>query len=489
MRPKLQLLDKPLIERILEEAFQLIGNPGVRVAPYVVDLLQGAGVGVQDGVAHIPEALARRSLESVPCEFFLYDRSGRPAVRYGGDNVHFDPGSSCLNILDPETWQARPAQSADLVRLVQVAEMLPQFAAQSTALVCNDVPAEIGDWYRLLLVLWYSGKPVVTGAFSASSLHTLLQLLAIESGGQDALRRQPRAIFDVCPSPPLNWSEFASQNLVDLARAGVPAEIVSMPLAGATAPVTLAGSVVQHAAECISGIVIHQLGQPGAPIVWGGAPAIFDMRTGKTPMGAIETAMLDLGCAEVGKYLGLPTHAYLVAGDGRVIDAQVEMESGISAVLGALAGINMISGAGMLDFLACHSIEKLVIDAEAIASAQRLIEGIEPRAESLAVAMFAQTGLRGDFLKLKETRALFRKEQHFPSAVIDRGLANMNDTSPGILDRARERVEELLSAYQRPVLAAEREQEMVAFAERESRESGLEGLPGILGPEYASNRG
>jgi trimethylamine--corrinoid protein Co-methyltransferase len=488
MRPKLQLLDKSLIERILEEAFELIRNPGVRVAPYVVDLLRGAGVGVEDGVAQIPEALARRSLESVPREFLLYDRGGNPTVHYGGDHVHFDPGSSCLNILDPETWQARPAQSVDLVRLVQVAEMLPQFAAQSTALVCNDVPAEIGDWYRLLLVLWYSEKPVVTGAFSASSLHTLLQLLAIESGGQDALRGRPRAIFDVCPSPPLNWSEFASQNLVDLARAGVPAEIVSMPLAGATAPVTLAGSVVQHAAECISGIVIHQLAQPGAPIVWGGAPAIFDMRTGKTPMGAIETAMLDVGCAEIGKYLGLPTHAYLVAGDGRVIDAQVEMESGISAVLGALAGINMISGAGMLDFLACHSIEKLVIDAEAIASAQRLIEGIEPREESLALAMFAQTGLSGDFLKLKETRVLFRKEQHFPSAVIDRGLSNMNDTSPGILDRARERVEELLSAYKRPMLAAEREQEVIAFAEREGRECGLEGLPGILRLEHASNR-
>ena len=186
-------------------------------------------------------------------------------------------------------------------------------------------------------------------------------------------------MFDVCPSPPLNWSEFASQNLVDLARAGVPAEIVSMPLAGATAPVTLVGSVVQHAAECISGITIHQLANPGAPIVWGGAPAIFDMRTGKTPMGAIETAMLDVACAQVGKHLGLPTHAYMVTGDGRVIDAQVEMESGMSTVLGALAGINMISGAGMLDFLACHSIEKLVIDAEAIASAQRLIEGIEPR--------------------------------------------------------------------------------------------------------------
>lgn len=483
MRPKLELLDKPLIERILDEAFRLIEDPGVRVAPYVEDLLRVAGITVTDGVAHIPEALARRLIELVPRGFCLYDRLGKPAVHYTGDNVHFDPGSSCLNILDPETQQPRPATSGDLVRLVQVAEMLPHFAAQSTAMVCNDVPSEIGDWYRLLLVLWYSEKPVVTGAFSAASLHTLIDLLAIESGGRDNLRRNPRAIFDVCPSPPLNWSEFASQNLVDLARAGVPAEIVSMPLAGATAPVTLVGSVVQHAAECISGITIHQLAQPGAPIVWGGAPAIFDMRSGKTPMGAIETAMLDLACSQVGKYLGLPTHAYLCAGDGRLIDAQAAMESGMSAMLGALAGINMISGAGMLDFLAGHSIEKLVIDAEAIASAQRLIEGIQPRGVSLAVDMFAETGLQGDFLKLKETRVLFRKEQHFPSAVIDRGLPTSDSAEPNILQRARRRVDELISSYERHPLPANIEQEMIQFAQHHASEIGLEGLPGILPPE------
>ena len=485
MRPKLELLDRPLIERILEEAFALIEDPGVRVAPYVEELLRAAGITVRDGVAHIPEVLARRLLDLVPRGFCLFDRLGKPAVHYSRDSVQFDPGSSCLNILDPETQQPRPALCADMVRLVQVAEMLPQFAAQSTAMVCNDVPPEIGDWYRLLLVLWYSEKPIITGAFSAQSLHTLIDLLAIESGGRENLRRAPRAIFDVCPSPPLNWSEFASQNLVDLARAGVPAEIVSMPLAGATAPVTLVGSVVQHAAECISGITIHQLAAPGAPIVWGGAPAIFDMRTGKTPMGAIETAMLDLACSQVGKYLGLPTHAYLVAADGHLVDAQVGMESGISTILGALAGINMISGAGMLDFLACHSIEKLVIDAEAIASAQRLIEGIQPHGASLAIEMFAQTGLQGDFLKLKETRALFRKEQHFPSDVIDRGASSPDGRSPEILQRAQHRVAELISAYERHALAPEVEHELIDFAHREARPCGLEGLPGILNPSFA----
>jgi len=484
MRPRLELLDRPLLERVIAEALQLIEQPGVRVSAHVVDLLRAAGVRIDKGIAHMPEPLAHKALDSVPREFYLYSRDGSPAVHYGGDDVHFDPGSSCLNILDSETRRPRPAQAADLVRMVQLAETLPEYAAQSTAMVCNDVPQDAGDWYRLFLVLYYSSKPVVTGAFSGPSLATMLELLALESGGADALRQKPRAVFDVCPSPPLNWSDFASQNLVGLARAGVPAEIVSMPLAGATAPVTLIGSVVQHAAECISGIVIHQLACPGAPIVWGGAPAIFDMRTGVTSMGSIETAMLDLACAQVGKYFGLPTHGYLVNSDGKDLDAQAGMESGASAVLGALAGINMISGAGMLDFVACHSLEKLVVDAEAIASAKRLIAGIEPRGDSLATAMFAQIGLSGDFLKLKETRALFRQEQHFPSAVIDRGGALGENGSgsaeaPDLFARAHTRVEELIASYQRPALAPGREHALLAFAEREAVKAGLHLLPGI----------
>jgi trimethylamine:corrinoid methyltransferase-like protein len=168
----------------------------------------------------------------------------------------------------------------------------------------------------------------------------MIDLLAADSGGRAALKAKPRAVFDVCPSPPLNWSAFAAQNLVDLAQAWVPAQMVSMPLAGATAPVTLLGAIVQHAAESLSGLTIHQLAQPGAPIVWGGAPAIFDMRWGTTPMGAVETAMITAGYAQIGKHLGLPTHAYLGASDAKIVDAQAGLESGVSAVLGALAGIH-----------------------------------------------------------------------------------------------------------------------------------------------------
>ncbi len=477
MRPKLELLDRALLDRILAEAFELLATLGTKVgSTEALDLLASAGAEAKEGVARLPKTLVERALGSVPRDFFLYDRQGRPAVNYGSDNVHFDPGSSCLNILDSQTQQPRPAASADLILMVQVTEKLPQFAAQSTAMVCNDVPSEIGDWYRLLLVLCHSNKPVVTGAFSATTLRIMLELLAADAGSPEALKQRPRAVFDVCPSPPLNWSEFAAQNMIALARASVPAEMVSMPLAGATAPVTLAGAIVQHAAESLAGIAIHQLANPGAPVVWGGAPAIFDMSGGNTPMGAIETTMLNLGCAQVGKSLGLPTHGYLVASDARHIDAQAGAESGGSTLLGALAGINMISGAGMLDFLACHSIEKLVIDAEAIANAQRLLDGIEPRGATLALGSFAQTGLHGDFLKLKETRQLFRKEQHFPSPVTDRGA---DPGAPDILSRARGRVNELVEAYQRPELSGAIQPKLVSIALREAKACGFDHLPGI----------
>ncbi|HUM06434.1 MAG TPA: trimethylamine methyltransferase family protein [Terriglobales bacterium] len=479
MIPKLQLLDVPTVERVLAEAFELIENPGIKVAPIAADLLARAGARVVDGVAHIPEAMARRAVESAPKSFFLYARTGSSSVHYGGEDVHFDPGSSCLNILDAITGLPRLARADDLAQLVQLTEMLPEYSAQSTAVVCNDVPQAIGDFYRLFLVLSFSNKPVVTGAFSGPTLEAMLDLLAADAGGHDALRQKPRAVFDVCPSPPLNWSDFASENIVQLARAGVPAEIVSMPLAGATAPVTLIGSVVQHAAECLSGVTIHQLAGTGSPIVWGGAPAIFDMSSAGTPMGAIETVMLNLACTQIGKHLGFPTHGYMVATESKLVDAQAGMESATSAALGALAGINMISGAGMLDSLACHSLEKLVIDAEGIASAQRLRRGIDVGFASFATHMFSQIGLSGDFLKLKETRTLFRSEQHFPSAVTHRGEIPEGTLPDDAFSRARTRVRELLDSYRRPDILPEREQARFDVALRVARSVDLEHLPGI----------
>ena len=480
MRPKLQLLDAELVDRVLGEAFLLLRDHGVRVqAPEAAELLAGAGARLEDDVAFLPEALVRRALETAPGEFRLHDRGGEPRVRYGGDDVHFDPGSSGVHVLDPDTLEHVTSTTPDLVRIVKIAEMLPEFDAQSTAVVCDEIPKEIGDLWRLYVVLSLSAKPVVTGAFSVQTLQHMVDMLAAFAGGRDALAERPQAVFDVCPSPPLVWSAFGAQNLVELARARVPAEIVSMPLAGAAAPVTLLGAVVQHAAECLSGIAIHQLAHPGAPIVWGGAPAIFDMRKGTTPMGAIETAMIDASYAQVGKSLGLPTHTYLGASDAKVVDAQAGLESGVTALVGALAGINMISGAGMLDFLACQSPEKLVVDAEAIATVRRFLDGVQLRTETLALELFEGIGFGGEFLKQRATKELFALEQHLPSKVIDRDSARGWRQS-GALDtwaRAKELTRQLLDAYEAPDHDPSSMEELRRIVERLAKEAGLGAVP------------
>jgi trimethylamine--corrinoid protein Co-methyltransferase len=484
MQPKLELLTYDLIARILDEAFQLMQKPGIKVqSARARQLLAAEGAAVAGEVVSLPEKVVRKALETTPSEFELHDALGRPAVHYGGDAVHFDPGSSGVHVLDSETLEHRPSQARDLLRIVQVVEMLPQYAAQSTAVICSEVPKDIGDLYRLYVVLLHSSKPIVTGSFSVPTLDHMIEMLAICAGGRDGLAARPRAVFDVCPSPPLIWSEFGAENLIELARARLPAQIVSMPLAGAAAPVTLLGCVVQHAAECLSGITIHQLANPGAPIVWGGAPAIFDMRRGTTPMGAMETAMIDAAYAQVGKSLNLPTHGYLGASDAKIVDAQAGLESGMTALVGALAGINMISGAGMLDFLACQSPEKLVVDAEAIAMAQRLLAGLQVRTETLATALFEGIDFKGDFLKQKATRELFQLEQHLPSSVIDRDSIRgwQAAGSPDTFARARARIRELLAAYERPALVSGQARDLRDLVENLARKAGMDALPDLDG--------
>lgn len=485
MKPQLSFLDTPLIERVLGEAIQLLINPGVKVQnPEARQLLYSSGCFVDESseVVRIPEELILGSLQTVPSVFNLHNLEGKLAVCYGGDRIHFDPGSSGINVLDPDTLEHKEAVTSDLIKIIKVTEGIGQYDAQSTSVVCSDVAKEIQDVYRLYLVLLFSQKPIVTGAFSNKTLPNMLQALSILNGGDEMLRLFPRAVFDVCPSPPLIWSNFGAGNLIQLARAGVPAEMVSMPLAGAAAPVTLIGSVTQHAAECLSGIVIHQLACPGSPIVWGGAPAIFDMRKGGTPMGAIETAMIDSAYVQVGKYLGLPTHTYLGGSDSKLVDAQAGLENGMSILVGALSGVNMISGAGMIDSLLCLSPEKLVIDAESIAMARRLVDGFHLPTETLATGFYEGVNFKGgDFLKQRITMQLFRKEQYMPGPVIDRGSTRDWLASGGLdaFGRAKIEVQRLLNSYKHPSLDPDAVQELTGFISFLAAEAGMSHLPSI----------
>lgn len=482
MRPKLNILDSGLVDQIIDEALGLLMDPGVRVHnDEGLDLLAqgGAQIDPERRVASIPEDLVREALHTAPSEFYLYDLTGEPRVHYGGDSVQFDPGSAAITILDPASWEQRPPSTDDCVRFVKLTEALPQIDAQSTGIICADVVEEIGDLYRLYVALNFMTKPIVTGAFGKETWWVMKEMLEVVAGGASALAEHPVAVFDVCPSPPLLWSDLTCQNLIDCAKSRIPSELVSMPLAGATAPVTLAGAVVQHAAESMSGVVICQLANKGAPIVWGGSPAAFDMREGTTPMGAVETWMIDCAYTQVGKALEMPTHAYLGMSDAKLVDAQCGLESAGGAFMAALAGVNMVSGAGMLDFESCQSLEKLVIDAEIIGMAKRLIAGVEPREDPIALGVMRRLGHKADYLSDVHTLKWFAKEQYMPSEVIDRGSHDAWSQKGGksTFERAKDRVDKLLGEYQPGPLSQDTKAELREIASSAARDYGMAELP------------
>ncbi len=478
-RPGVGLLSAAEAERIVEDACRVLERIGVLVENGEgARLLAAAGAPVRDGRHLVPERLVREALATAPSRIDLYDREGEPALTLADDQVHFDPGSAAIHVRDGESGARREATTRDVIDLVRLVDGLPHYAAQSTALVAADVPDAVGDRYRLFLALRHGVKPVVTGTFVKEGFEPMRRLLGVFRRDDRDLAARPLAVFDCCPSPPLKWSDLTCQSLLDCARAGIPAELVSMPLTGATAPVTLRDAVVQHCAENLSGLVLHQLAAPGAPIVYGGAPSAFDMRRGSTPMGAVETMMIDLAYSQVGKLLRLPTHGYLGLSDAKVPDYQAGLESGVGAVLAALAGINLVSGAGILDYILTQSPEKLLLDHEACGMALRLARGIAIPDDD-PVALIGELVARGEFLSHPHTRRHWREELSVASPLIDREsyLDWEAAGSRTALERAREEVRRRLAAAPDRLPPAEQDRELIAIMTAEAARHGLAVLP------------
>ena len=482
MRPKLRLLTDELIERIVSEARDLLCALGVTIHNRAaLDLLadHGARIDAQSERACLTPTLLDRALATVTDEVRLYDARGEETHRLGGDRVYFTPGSSAIYILDPATETMRPPTTADYIAFTQLVSRLPHIAAQSTALIPTDVAEGIQDSYRLFLSLLYGEKPVVTGAFTIDSFAAMKDFQEIIRGSAEALREKPLTVFSVCPTAPLKWSDVTSQNLIDCARHGIPVEYVSMPLCGFVAPVTLVGSLVQHTAETLSGIVLTQLVRPGAPALYGGSPAAFDVRYETTPMGAIETQMIDCAYAEIGKHLGLPTQAYIGLSDAKQLDAQAGLETSMGATLAALAGINSISGPGMLDFESCQSLEKLVVDNEIAGLTLRLAEGIEPRDDFPARPLFEELLRDGHLLIARHTRRHLKREHYFPGPVINRAQRSRwhAEGAATLGARARREVERLVAGYTPPATDAARVALLTERMTAEARRHGMEALP------------
>jgi trimethylamine--corrinoid protein Co-methyltransferase len=455
VRPTISVLDDDLLATIVDEAKRVLAEVGLEIRGRALRerlLDEGLRLDALGERVLFPPEVVDEALHVAPSSFMLYDRAGRPHADIGGDRVHFVPGSSALKVLDHRTGVTRPSTSRDFVEYVRLTDGLAHIPYLATAFSTGDVPADVSDAWRLYMCLVNSEKPVVSGAFTEHGVARMVELMQLFRRDRADLIARPMSIFTVTATGNFRYGEDSCQNLIDCVEAGIPVEIVPVTLMGLIAPVTLVGATVFHTADVLGGITIAQLIRPGAPVLFGGAPATFHMKAASSPMAAIEALHLDVAYVQVGKSLGLPTQAYMALSDGKAIDAQAGAETFASALLAALAGVNSVSGPGMLDFVLVFSLAKLVLDDELCGQALHFLRPIEPLDDLPVTELVDHLLAENHLIMAEHTTRHWPQELWLTGPTIDRTNRETGEerTERDLVLRANAEVDRRLAAY-RPV--------------------------------------
>jgi trimethylamine--corrinoid protein Co-methyltransferase len=478
MRPRLQVLEEPLVERIVDEALSVLETSGVLIEDeHALGRLAKAGLAADPETRRVtfPRALVEKALADAPSSLTLYDRDGGEAAVLEGNNVHFVPASSALRVLDRKTQKAREPGTADFVEYVKLADGLKNISYLSTAFIPKDIPQDMADAWRLYLVLSHSKRPIVSGAFTSFGVPRMGEIMAMFREGRPDLVRRPLSIFTCCPNTPLRWGEDPISNIMDCAEWGIPIEIVPVLLLGMISPTTTVGALVLHTAEVLSGLTIAQVVRPGTPVLFGGAPASFHMQLMTNPMTAVEALQVYCGYAQVAKHLKLPCQAYMALSDSKFNDPQAGMETGVGAFLAAAAGINSVSGPGMLEYVNCFSLEKLVFDDEVVAHAKRFVRPVEVKDDLPATPLIAELVREKHLLTSEHTLERWPEELYLPGPMVDR--TNWDQwREAGSRDwrqRANEVIDETLAAYEVEPLDEKLHVEIQDLFRRTCKEEGV----------------
>ncbi len=424
MRPNLSVLSDDLIAKILTEAKRIMSETGMEIrGEKLRQRLLDSGLKTDSSGKRIlfTADVVDAAIESAPGSFTLYNRDGEPHAEIGGNNVHFVPGSSGLKIQDHRSGETRLSNSTDFIEYARLCDGLEHVAYLATAFSTNkDIESQVSDAWRLYMTLITSKKPVVSGAFSEEGVPRMAKMMQMFRDDRADLIRRPLSIFTITATGNFRYGEDSCQNLLDCVESGIPVEIVPVTLMGLIAPVTLVGALVFHCVDVLTGITMAQIARPGTPVLFGGAPATFHMKAASSPMAAIEAQHLNVAYVQIAKSLGLPTQAYMALSDAKMLDAQAGGETFSSALLAAIAGVNSVSGPGMLDFVLTFSLPKLVFDNEVCGQALHFIREIQALGDLPTQGLVDQL-LRDDHLITSpHTLEHWPKELYLTEPVVDR---------------------------------------------------------------------
>jgi trimethylamine--corrinoid protein Co-methyltransferase len=363
-----------------------------------------------DDLVRIPPSFVEQALASAPAEFNLYKRgTDEVALTLDGQGVYFGTGSDTLHYQDPRTGERRDFLLADIADCVRVCDALPEIGFVMSMGVPRDVPAERYFRYQFATMLRNTTKPIVIVCNDLADMKAITGMAAAAAGGMERFSHYPTILLYSEPSTPLQHSLEAIDKLLFAAEHYIPVTHSPAPMMGGTAPVTVAGAVALGNAEMLSGLVMHQIKNPGAPFLYGHGVHHLDMKSMVSVYGAPEYQLARVAAAEMGRFYHLPVWGYAGHSDSKSIDAQAAADAQFSVLVALLAKTNLNHDVGYLESGLKHSPEFVVLNNEIISMTRRFIDGVRIDEDTLALEVIDRVGPGGDYLIQDHTLAHWRE--------------------------------------------------------------------------------
>ena len=397
---RLRFLDDSQLRDLDQAVRTVLTEVGVQVDHRPAwEVFAGAGCAVDRArhIVRIPSDVVQRALDGAPGAFTLHAPTPEHDVHVTLDDVYTVAGSSALHVLDLE-GRRRPASQRDLADLTRLIDALPQAHIMHAMVVPQELPQVGFDRRLFATILPNTTRHYYSQGAGGSSIADQVEMAAVLQGSAQAVRAAPRFSLVVCFISPLVHGDEPVQEMMACAEHNIPLWLEPTNMMGATAPLSVAGSVVEHTASALAGLVLVQLLNPGHPCVLATASGSMNMHKGSYVGASPEAVLAHCATAQLAHAYGLPFQGGSGL-DACLPDAQAGYERMLQAAPMALAGVNFIHLAfGMIDQLLTASYEQAVIDNEILAAAFRLAEGFEVTPETIGLEQLRAAGPGGNFL-------------------------------------------------------------------------------------------
>ncbi len=439
------------ISAIVDTALGVLAETGMRfTGSRVLPLLaeRGAEVDHATGLARLPRELVEWAAAQCPRSILMAGLTEADDVLLDeGEPFHFVPSGCVAKTLDFRTGERRASTLQDLRECTALNDELPQLDIMWTQVSASDVPIERRELEEYFTLLTETRKHV-TFVDCPGEADAVLRIGEVLSGDLERFRARPRISTVVTAASPLQVDGSALDTHLTLASHGVPVEIYSMAIAGATAPVTLAGTVTQGVAEFLGIATAVQVAAPGSRVVFCLGSGVLDMLRTTFSLGSLESGLMGAMATEVGHHLGVPTLNPGFSTDAKEAGVQAGYEKAMKAATVCSAAPDMVSGWGLIDSHNTMSLPQSVIDNEMAAMLRRLHRPVEVSEATMAAGAIAAAGPGGGFLGHKETARRIRAGEHFLPTVSDRlSYEKWAEVGATAVDVARSEVERLLEVH------------------------------------------